>query len=225
MSAFLQIFGSLIQRELRLAIRHGADSMMVVMFFVLVVVLFPLGVGPEPSILTRISAGVRWVAALLSAMLSMDRLFQTDFEDGSLDLLILTPQPLELMVLAKVVAHWLTTGLPLIIVSPLLALLLNMEASGYGVMLAALALGTPTLSLIGAIGAALILGARRSGVLLSLLILPLFIPTLIFGVSAVDAALTDLPSKPQLMILAGLLLAGLALFPWASAAALRQAAE
>jgi heme exporter protein B len=225
MSAFLQIFGSLIQRELRLAIRHGADSMMVVMFFVLVVVLFPLGVGPEPSILTRISAGVIWVAALLSAMLSMDRLFQTDFEDGSLDLLILTPQPLELMVLAKVVAHWLTTGLPLIIVSPLLALLLNMEASGYGVMLAALALGTPTLSLIGAIGAALILGARRSGVLLSLLILPLFIPTLIFGVSAVDAALTDLPSKPQLMILAGLLLAGLALFPWASAAALRQAAE
>ena len=225
MSAFQQIFGSLIQRELRLAIRHGADSMMVVMFFVLVVVLFPLGVGPEPSILTRISAGVRWVAALLSAMLSMDRLFQTDFEDGSLDLLILTPQPLELMVLAKVVAHWLTTGLPLIIVSPLLALLLNMEASGYGVMLAALALGTPTLSLIGAIGAALILGARRSGVLLSLLILPLFIPTLIFGVSAVDAALTDLPSKPQLMILAGLLLAGLALFPWASAAALRQAAE
>ena len=225
MSPFFQVFNSLIKRELRLAIRHGADSWMVVMFFVLVVVLFPLGVGPEPGILTRISAGVIWVAALLSAMLSMDRLFQTDFEDGSLDLLILTPQPLELLVLAKTIAHWLTTGLPLIIVSPLLALLLNMEASGYGVMLAALALGTPTLSLIGAIGAALILGARRSGVLLSLLILPLFIPTLIFGVSAVDAALTDLPSKPQLLVLGGLLLAAFALCPWASAAALRQAAE
>ncbi|MBT3989111.1 MAG: heme exporter protein CcmB [Rhodospirillaceae bacterium] len=225
MSPFFQVFNSLIKRELRLAIRHGADSWMVVMFFVLVVVLFPLGVGPEPGILTRISAGVIWVAALLSAMLSMDRLFQTDYEDGSLDLLVLTPQPLELLVLAKTIAHWLTTGLPLIIVSPLLALLLNMEASGYGVLLAALALGTPTLSLIGAIGAALILGARRSGVLLSLLILPLFIPTLIFGVSAVDAALTDLPSEPQLLILSGLLLAGLALCPWASAAALRQAVE
>jgi heme exporter protein B len=215
MNPFLPVFASLIRRELRLAMRHGADSWMVVMFFVLVVVLFPLGVGPEPGILTRISAGVIWVAALLSAMLSMDRLFQTDFEDGSLDLLVLTPQPLELLVLAKTIAHWLTTGLPLIIVSPLLALLLNMEASGYGVLLAALALGTPTLSLIGAIGAALILGARRSGVLLSLLILPLFIPTLIFGVSAVDAALTDLPSE----------LAGIALCPWASAAALRQAVE
>lgn len=225
MSQFFQVFNSLIKRELRLAIRHGADSWMVVMFFVLVVVLFPLGVGPEPAILTRISAGVIWVAALLSAMLSMDRLFQTDYEDGSLDLLVLTPQPLELLVLAKTIAHWLTTGLPLIIVSPLLALLLNMEASGYGVLLAALALGTPTLSLIGAIGAALILGARRSGVLLSLLILPLFIPTLIFGVSAVDAALTDLPSHPQLMVLGGLLLAGFALCPWASAAALRQAVE
>jgi heme exporter protein B len=225
MSPFFSVFTSLIRRELRLAIRHGADSWMVVMFFVLVVVLFPLGVGPEPAILTRISAGVIWVAALLSAMLSMDRLFQSDYEDGSLDLLVLTPQPLELLVLAKTIAHWLTTGLPLIIVSPLLALLLNMDASGYGVLLAALALGTPTLSLIGAIGAALILGARRSGVLLSLLILPLFIPTLIFGVSAVDAALTDLPSKPQLLILGGLLLAGFALCPWASAAALRQASE
>jgi heme exporter protein B len=225
MSQFFSVFTNLIRRELRLAIRHGADNWMVVMFFVLVVVLFPLGVGPEPAILTRISAGVIWVAALLSAMLSMDRLFQSDYEDGSLDLLVLTPQPLELLVLAKTIAHWLTTGLPLIIVSPLLALLLNMDASGYGVLLAALALGTPTLSLIGAIGAALILGARRSGVLLSLLILPLFIPTLIFGVSAVDAALTDLPSKPQLLILGGSLLAGFALCPWASAAALRQASE
>lgn len=221
----MSVFISLIRRELRLAVRQGADSMMVVMFFVLVVVLFPLGVGPEPGILTRISAGVIWVAALLAAMLSMDRLFQTDYEDGSLDLLVLTPQPLEILVLAKTLAHWLTTGLPLIIISPLLGVLLNMEASGFGVMIAALALGTPTMSLIGAIGAALILGARRGGVLLSLLILPLFIPTLIFGVSAVDASLTDLSYKPQLLVLGGMFLAAAALCPWASAAAIRQAVE
>jgi heme exporter protein B len=208
-----------------LALRHGADSWMVVMFFVLIVILFPLGVGPEPIILTRISAGIIWVSALLSAMLSMDRLFQSDYEDGSLDLLILTPHPLEFLVLAKIIAHWLTTGLPLIIVSPFLALLLNMDAAGYGVLLAALALGTPTLSLVGAIGAALILGARRSGVLLSLLILPLFIPILIFGVSAVDAALTNLPSTPQLLILGSLLMVGCVFCPWASAASLRQAVE
>jgi len=221
----MNVFTSLIRRELRQAVRQGADSLMVVMFFVLVVVLFPLGVGPEPGILTRISAGVIWVAALLAAMLSMDRLFQTDYEDGSLDLLVLTPQPLEILVLAKALAHWLTTGLPLIIISPLLGVLLNMEVSGFAVMIAALALGTPTMSLIGAIGAALILGARRGGVLLSLLILPLFIPTLIFGVSAVDAALTELTYKPQLLVLGGMFLAAAALCPWASAAAIRQAVE
>ena len=221
----MNVLVSLIRRELRLAVRQGADSLMVVMFFVLVVVLFPLGVGPEPGILTRVSAGVIWVAALLAAMLSMDRLFQTDYEDGSLDLLVLTPQPLEILVLAKALAHWLTTGLPLIIISPLLGVLLNMEVLGYGVMIAALALGTPTMSLIGAIGAALILGARRGGVLLSLLILPLFIPTLIFGVSAVDAALTDLNYKPQLLVMGGMFLAAAALCPWASAAAIRQAVE
>ena len=221
----MNVLTSLIRRELRQAVRQGADSLMVVMFFVLVVVLFPLGVGPEPGILTRISAGVIWVAALLAAMLSMDRLFQTDYEDGSLDLLVLTPQPLEILVLAKALAHWLTTGLPLIIISPLLGVLLNMEVSGFAVMIAALALGTPTMSLIGAIGAALILGARRGGVLLSLLILPLFIPTLIFGVSAVDAALTELTYKPQLLVLGGMFLAAAALCPWASAAAIRQAVE
>jgi heme exporter protein B len=220
-----QIFVGLIRRDLMLALRHGADSWMVVMFFVLIVILFPLGVGPEPVILTRISAGIIWVSALLSAMLSMDRLFQSDYEDGSLDLLILTSHPLEFLVLAKIIAHWLTTGLPLIVVSPFLALLLNMDAAGYCVLLAALALGTPTLSLVGAIGAALILGARRSGVLLSLLILPLFIPTLIFGVSAVDSALTNLSSTPQLLILGSLLMVGCVFCPWASAASLRQAVE
>lgn len=216
---------ALIARDIRLALRQGADSMMVIVFFVLVVVLFPLGVGPEPAILARVAAGVIWVAALLAAMLSMDRLYQSDHEDGSLELLVLSPLPLELQFLAKAAAHWLTTGLPLIIAAPLLGIFLNMRAEGFPVLLAALALGTPSLSLIGGVGAALSLGARRSGVLLSLLVLPLFIPVLIFGVSAVDASLTGLPSKAQLLILGGLLLGAAALTPWAGAAALRQATE
>jgi heme exporter protein B len=216
---------ALIARDIRLAVRQGADSMMVIVFFVLVVVLFPLGIGPEPAILARVAAGVIWVAALLAAMLSMDRLYQSDHEDGSLELLVLSPLPLELQFLAKAAAHWLTTGLPLIIAAPLLGVFLNMRAEGFGVLLAALALGTPSLSLIGGVGAALSLGARRSGVLLSLLVLPLFIPVLIFGVSAVDASLTGLGAKAQLLILGGLLLGAAALTPWAGAAALRQAAE
>ncbi|MBT4114957.1 MAG: heme exporter protein CcmB [Rhodospirillaceae bacterium] len=216
---------ALIARDIRLAVRQGADSMMVIVFFVLVVVLFPLGIGPEPAILARVAAGVIWVAALLAAMLSMDRLYQSDYEDGSLELLVLSPLPLELQFLAKAAAHWLTTGLPLIIAAPLLGVFLNMRAEGFGVLLAALALGTPSLSLIGGVGAALSLGARRSGVLLSLLVLPLFIPVLIFGVSAVDASLTGLGAKAQLLILGGLLLGAAALTPWAGAAALRQAAE
>ena len=218
-------FISLLQRDLRLAFRHGTDSLMVVMFFVVVVVLFPLAIGPEQKILARISAGVIWVAALLAAMLSMDRLFQSDYEDGSLDLLVIAPLPTELMVLAKVLAHWLTTGLPLIVVSPLLGVFLYMQTNGYWVMLLSLLLGTPVLSLIGAIGAALTLGARRSGVLVSLLILPLFIPVLVFGVSAVDAAIMDLPARPHLLLLGGMLLGAVALTPWVSAAALRQVVE
>ena len=218
-------FLTLLKRDLKLALRHGSDSFMVVAFFVLVVILFPLGVGPEPGILARISSGVIWVAALLAAMLSMDRLFQQDYEDGSLDLLVLSPAPLEFLFLAKALAHWMTTGLPVIIVSPLLGVFLNLDVSGYGTLLASLALGTPVLSLLGAIGAALSLGARRGGVLISLLILPLFIPVLIFGVSAVDSALTDLSARPQLLILGAMLLAALALSPWASAASLRQAVE
>jgi len=216
---------ALIARDIRLALRQGADSMMVIVFFVLVVVLFPLGVGSEPAILARVAAGVIWVAALLAAMLSMDRLYQSDHEDGSLELLVLSPLPLELQFLAKAAAHWLTTGLPLIIAAPLLGVFLNMRGEGFAVLLAALALGTPSLSLIGGVGAALSLGARRSGVLLSLLVLPLFIPVLIFGVSAVDASLIGLPFKAQLLVLGGLLLGAAALAPWAGAAALRQAAE
>ncbi len=216
-------FTDTLRRELRLALRQGGDSLLVVMFFVLVVVLFPLGAGPEPGILSRIGAGIIWISALLAAMLSMDRLYQSDFEDGSLELLVLSPAPLEIVVLAKAAAHWLTTGLPLIVASPLLGLLLNLEAEGIGVMLVSLTLGTPALSLVGAIAAALVLGARRGGVLISLLILPLFIPILIFGVGAVDAALLELTYRPQLMVLGALLLLAAALSPWAAAAAVRQA--
>jgi heme exporter protein B len=218
-------FRATVRRDLSLALRQGMDNMIVVMFFVLAVVLFPLGVGPDPNMLTRIAPGVIWVAALLAVMLSLERLFQTDFEDGSLELLVLEPRSLEVTVLAKICAHWLTTGLPLIVASPLLAVLLGMEIKGYPVLIGALLLGTPTLSLIGAVGAALILGARRGGVLLSLLILPLFIPTLIFGVSAVDAVLNGFPYKAQFLILGAFLLASVALAPWAAAAAVRQALE
>jgi heme exporter protein B len=218
-------FMSIIRRDLHLAMRQGMDSLMVVAFFVIAVVLFPFGVGPEPNILARIAPGVIWVSALLSSMLSLERLFQADFEDGSLELLALQPVALEITVMAKVCVHWLTTGLPLIIAAPLLAVLMNLPEDGFRVLLITLLLGTPTLSLIGAIGAALILGSRRGGILLSLLVLPLYIPVLIFGVSAVDAVIGGFSDKPQLLILSGILVAALALCPWAGAAAVRQGLE
>ena len=221
MSRFLHI----VRRDLRLALRQGMDSLMVVLFFVLAVILFPLGVGPELNLLARIGAGVIWVAALLAAMLSLERLFQNDFDDGSLELMALAPVPLEAVVLAKVSAHWLTTGLPLMVAAPLLAVLLNLGADGFAVLVATLALGTPTLSLIGAVGAALVLGSRRGGVLLSLLMLPLYIPVLVFGVGAVDAAVGGFAVRAHFLILGALLLGALALCPWAAAAALRQALE
>lgn len=216
---------TVIRRDLRLALRQGSDSLMVVTFFVLCVVLFPFGVGPESGVLERISAGILWVTALLACMLSLDRLFQQEHEDGSLDLLTLSPVPLPVLVLGKVVAHWLTTGLPILLAAPVLAVLLHMNGDGFAVLVAAMALGTPTLSLIGAVGAALVLGARRGGVLLSLLVLPLYIPVLVFGVSAVDAAVMDFGFRAQLLILGAMLLGALALCPWAAAAALRQAVD
>lgn len=217
----IRIFRHLVMRELRLALRQGTDVAMVISFFVITVTLFPLGVGPEPNILARIAAGVVWVTALLAVMLSLERMFQSDYEDGSVDLLLLTPAPLELVVLAKITAHWLLTGFPLIVTAPVLAALMNMPAAGYGVLVATMAMATPTLSLIGAVGAALTLGARRGGVLISLLVLPLYIPVLIFAVAAVDAAITDLTTRPHLLILGAMLAAALPLAPWAAAAALR----
>jgi heme exporter protein B len=217
--------GEIIRRDLRLALRQGSDSVMVVTFFVLTVTLFPFGLGPEENLLERSSAGVLWVTALLASMLSLDRLFLADYEDGSLELLTLTPTSIELLVIGKVIAHWLTTGLPLMAAAPVLALLLHMNADGFGTLLVTMLLGTPTLSLIGAMGAALVLGARRGGVLLSLLVLPLYVPVLIFGVGAIDAAVQGLPARGPLLVLGGLLLAALPLAPLAAVAALRQALE
>ncbi len=218
-------FFIIVQRDLHLALRQGMDSLMIVAFFAIAVVLFPFGIGPEPNILARIAPGIIWVAALLSSMLSLERLFQSDFDDGSLELLALQPVALELTVIAKVFVHWLTTGITLIIIAPFLALMMTLPEAGLWSLIIALCLGTPSLSLIGAIGAALILGARRGGTLLSLLVLPLYIPVLIFGVSSVDAIINGFSNKPQFLILSGFLLAALALCPWASAAAVRQGLE
>lgn len=219
------VFALIVRRDLRLALRRPSDMVSVVLFFVLAIVLFPLGVGPEANLLARIAAGTIWVAALLAAMLSLDHLFGQDAEDGTLDLLALTPGPLEVVVLAKCLAHWLTTGLPLIVAAPVLAVLMNMNPSGFATLLLAMALGTPILSLVGAIGAALTVGARRGGVLLSLLVLPLVTPVLIFGVGVVDAALMGLNPRPHLLILAALLVGSGFLCPLAAAAGLRLTLE
>ena len=221
MTLFLAVLG----RDLRLALRQGADVLLVLAFFVLAVLLFPFGVGPSPATLSAIAAGIVWATALLAALLSLDRLFQADYEDGSLDQIVLAPLPLELAVVAKATAHWLATGLPLTLLSPVLAVMLHLPPEGLPALMASLALGTPVMSLVGGIGAALTLGARRGAALLPLLILPLFIPVLIFGVAAVQAAADGLEVLPRLAFLAGFLLAALALAPWATAAALRQAAE
>ncbi len=208
-------------RDLRLAYRQGSDVVLALAFFIIAASLFPLGVGPDPQVLAGLAAGVIWVLALLSVMLSLDRLFQSDYDDGALELMALSPVPMTVLVLAKALAHWLTTGVPLIILAPVIGVLLNMPSDGYLPMIVGLAIGTPTLSLIGAIGAALVLGARRANLLTALLVLPLYIPVLIFGVTAVDAALAGLPVRPHLLLMAAILVAALPLAPWAAAAAIR----
>jgi heme exporter protein B len=221
----MSVFSTVLGRDLRLAIRQSADSLTVVAFFAIATVLFPFGIGPEANILARIAGGVLWVTALLAALLSLDRIFTVDFEDGTLDQLVLSGAPLPVVVLAKVIAHWLTTGVPLILMSPVLAVTLHLPVEGYIPLMLALALGTPTVSFVGAVGAALVLGTRRGGVLLSLLVLPLYIPVLIFGTAAAEAAITGLPAMPMLSVLAGFTVLALTLCPWATAAALRQAVE
>lgn len=218
-------FRTILVRDLRLALRQGTDAAMVVAFFIIAIVLFPLGLGPEPKLLARIAPGLIGVTALLSAMLSLERLFQQDYEDGSLELFLINPSPLALQVCAKIVAHWLTTGLPLIAATPVLAVLLNLPTEAMPVLLLAMLLATPSLSLLGAVGASLTLGARRGGVLVSLLVLPLYIPVLIFAVSAVDALLLGQSPRPHLLLLGAILAAALPLCPLAATAALRQSAD
>ncbi|WP_430397620.1 heme exporter protein CcmB [Ferrovibrio sp.] len=221
MSTFLAI----VERDLRLGLGAQGAALTTLLFFVLAVSLFPLGVGPEPQLLSRIAPGVIWVAALLAAQLSLDRLFQADHEDGTLDLLAQTPLPLSLVVAAKILAHWLGTGLPLALIAPLLAILLQMDMSALPTLLLALLLGTPSLSLIGAIGAALTLGARRGAILVPLLTLPLLVPVLIFGVGAVEAAAFGLSPKPHLLLLGAFLAGAAVLSPLAGAAAVKLALE
>jgi heme exporter protein B len=218
-------FTGLFSRDLRLALRQGGDTGLVLGFFVLAVVLFPLGVGPEPEILRRIGAGIVWVAALLAALLSLDRLFEADHQDGGLELLALSSLPLELAVLAKCAAHWVSTGLPLALASPLLAFLVDLEPEAISTLMLSLLIGTPALSLIGSVAAALTLGARRQGVVLSILVLPLYVPPLVFGAGAVEACVSGAGARAYILILAALTLATLALCPWATAAALRQALD
>lgn len=219
--SFTQAFFTLLQRDLKIAIRHRGDIFNPLLFFVMVVTLFPLGIGPEPQMLARVAPGIIWVAALLASMLSLERLFKADFSDGSLEQMLLSPQPLSILVLAKVLAHWILTGVPLIIIAPLLAVLLNLDDNSYGALIATLALGTPVLSLLGAIGVALTVGLRKGGVLLSLLILPLYIPVLIFATSAIDAAGMNLPYDGQLAIIGAMLIGSLTLAPFAIGASLR----
>jgi heme exporter protein B len=212
-----------LRRDLALAARHAGDLAQIVAFFVLAVMLFPFGVGPEPNLLARIASGVLWVAALLAATLSFDRLFQADHEDGSLDQMALSPCPLAFLVLAKAAAHWLTTGLPLVLLSAPLAVVMNLERPAIGPLVLAMALGTPSLSLFGAVGAALTLGARRSSALIPLLVLPLVLPVLIFGVGAVEGAATGVDSRAPLLVLAAILAAAIGVAPPAAALALREA--
>lgn len=219
-------FSALFLRDLRLMWRRPGDVAVVLAFFVVATALFPLGVGPEQNLLARIAAGVLWSAALFAALLSLDRLFAADFEDGALDLLLLAPGALELAVVAKCAAHWIVTGLPLAVLAPLIGLAFGLEGRSLAAVAATLLVGTPTLSLVGGLAAALTLGARKSGALLALLALPLCVPTLIFGAGAIDAATSGGEGfGVHLAILTALALMALAVFPWAIAAALRQAGE
>lgn len=207
--------------ELRLAWRRGADILNPLWFFLIVITLFPFGIGPEPGLLARIAPGVVWVAALLASLLVMDRLFREDLLDGSLEQLLLLPTPLAGVVIAKVAAHWVMTGLPLLLVSPVAALLMGMNFHSAGTLFLTLLLGTPTLSFLGAVGAALTVGLKRGGVLLSLLVLPLSVPILIFASAAAEAATAGLPVDGYLAVLGAFLAASATLSPFATAAALR----
>jgi heme exporter protein B len=218
-------FAAVLGRELRLSLRHGVDTLAAVLFFVLAASLFPLAIGPAPEVLARIAPGVVWVCSLLAALLPLDRLFGADFEDGSLDQLLLCSLPPSAVALAKATAHWLVTGLPLLLMAAPLAIMLRMSDALIPALLAGLLPGTMLLSLLGTTGAAIVLGARRGGVLLPLLVLPLVTPVLMFCVAAADAAAGGLSPRPHLLLLTALLAAALPLCPVAAGAGLRSATE
>lgn len=219
--SYSSAFNLILKRDLLLAFRHRDDVINPLIFFIIVVTLFPLGIGPESEILSRIAPGIIWVAALLSTLLSLDRLFKSDHRDGSLEQMLLSPHPVFILVLAKITAHWLLTGLPLILIAPLLGVLLHLNENSYSALFITLLLGTPILSLIGAIGVALTVGIKKGGVLLSLLVLPLYIPVLIFATSAIDTAAMNLPYTGQLAIIGAMLVTCITLCPFAVSSALK----
>lgn len=216
---------AVIRRDLLLAMRRKSDVLTAVFFFIIVVSLFPLGIGPETALLKKIAPGILWVAALLATMLGLARLFAPDHADGTLEQMVLAPVPLGLLVMGKIIAHWIATGLPLVLLAPVLGLQFDLDSGALGILVVALLLGTPLLSLIGAIGAALTLGVRGGGVLLSLLVLPLYVPALIFGAGAVEAHISGLGAGGHLSLLAALLALAVFFAPWATTAALRIALE
>jgi len=214
-------FIGVIQRDLRMAMRRNGDWINPLLFLLRVTSLFPMGVGPDPALLSKMSAGVIWVAALLSTLLSLDALFRSDVDDGSIEQMLVSPQPLAVIVLAKICVHWIVSGLPLVIASPLLATMMNMKPEAMLTMVLSLLLGTPLLSLIGAVGVGLTVRIRRGGMLLALLVLPLYVPALVFGTSAIESAASGFETRAPLMMLASMLIVALVLAPAATAWALR----
>ena len=221
----LKALNCIIRRDLLLAFRRRSDVLTTLFFFVIVATLFPLGVGPEAALLRTMAPGILWVAALLASMLALGRLFALDYEDGTLEQMLLAAEPLTVIVIGKVIAHWLVSGLPLVLLAPLLAVQFDLPPESIAVLFFSLLIGTPVLSLIGSIGAALTLGVRGGGVLVSLLVLPLYIPVLIFGAGAVGAQASGLGSSAHLLLLGGVLAGAAALAPWATAASLRVSLE
>ena len=218
----MNAFTTLVRRDLALALREGGAIGTALGFYLIVVALLPLGLGPDLNLLSKIAPGMLWIALLLAALLSLSRIFETDYEDGSLDVLATGPLPLEAVAAAKALAHWISTGIPLCLMTPLLGLLLNLDLEAYGPLVATMLVGTPAISFLGAAGAALTLKARRGGLLVALLVLPLYIPTLIFGISALSAALLDTGGfKPAFLILTAITLGSLVIGPIAAAAAVR----
>jgi heme exporter protein B len=221
-----KIFRTIIMRDLTLAMRRRTDILTTLFFFIIVISLFPLGVGADKATLQKIAPGVVWIAALLASMLALERLFASDYEDGTLEQMMLTPQPLSILAAGKITAHWLLTGLPLVLIAPLVGLQYHLPSSSIGTMMLALLVGTPILSLIGAIGAALTLGLRGGGILVSLLVLPLYIPVLVYGSGVVATSVIEgAPTQAYFMILGAFLVLALVLSPWATAAALRISSE